>query len=354
MSCASWPDERLDPGAELVVVHPLVALGGDGGDHGEDPADEVGPAGGGVLLGGAVERVDDEVDRLVAAQPLAEPELHDGAGVQDAAAGLDVVLLLVATAGDVVLEQPALAAPHVVAGEQRHDAEPLHGGRQVVAHHLPELVGLALEAEDGALHLLVVLELELEQLHHLDGRAGRAGDGDAAEAVGREHLLHLLVADPVARVARRSPAITTPSANRTPSTVVPCVIASACGDLRQRVGSAASAAAARRTRAPDHPKQRTSATSYAPEASEAGSSPGEQAPGTHLPAGRRPLAATGPESPSTSPSRGCSSMPVAPPRMLAQSCGRDRVCRDASRSGTASRLCRISTHRRTAAILRRA
>ena len=61
---------------------------------------------------------------------------------------------------------------------------------QVVAHHLAELVGLALEAEDGALHLLVVLELELEQLHHLDGRPGGAGDGDAAEAVGREHLLH--------------------------------------------------------------------------------------------------------------------------------------------------------------------
>ena len=101
-----------------------------------------------------------------------------------------MVLLLVAAAGDVVLEQPALAAAHVVAGEQRHDAEALHGGRQVVAHHLPELVGLALEAEDGALHLLVVLELELEELHHLDGRARGAGDGDAAEAVGREHLLH--------------------------------------------------------------------------------------------------------------------------------------------------------------------
>ena len=76
-----------------------------------------------------------------------------------------------------------------------------------------ELVGLALEAEDRALHLLVVLELELEQLHHLDGRTGRAGDGDPAEAVGGEHLLHRLVGDAgCPTVARRSPAITTPSA----------------------------------------------------------------------------------------------------------------------------------------------
>ena len=62
-----------------------------------------------------------------------------------------------------------------------------------------ELVGLALEAERRALDLLVVLELELEELDHLDGRAGGAGDGDARVAVGREDLLDGAVADEVAR-----------------------------------------------------------------------------------------------------------------------------------------------------------
>src|SRR3546814_2558574 len=40
-------------------------------------------------------------------------------------------LLLVAAAGDVVLEQPAEPSAPVVAREQRHDGEPLHGRREV-------------------------------------------------------------------------------------------------------------------------------------------------------------------------------------------------------------------------------
>ena len=88
-----------------------------------------------------------EVDRVVARQFVAVAELDDRAGVQAARAGGDVVALLVAPAGDVVVEQPARAAPLVVAGEQRHDDQALHGRRQVAADHLRELVGLALEAE---------------------------------------------------------------------------------------------------------------------------------------------------------------------------------------------------------------
>jgi hypothetical protein len=68
----------------------------------------------------------------------------------------------------------------------------------VAPDHLAELVGLALQRQLGALHLLVVLELELEQLHHLDRRPGGAGDGDARVAVGGEHLLHVAVRDEVA------------------------------------------------------------------------------------------------------------------------------------------------------------
>ena len=62
-----------------------------------------------------------------------------------------------------------------------------------------------------ALDLLVVLELELEELDHLDGRAGGAGDGDARVAVGREDLLDVAVAD---EVARRWPAGRPPSPRR--------------------------------------------------------------------------------------------------------------------------------------------
>ena len=137
-------------------------------------------------------------------QVLAPAELQHGAGVQAAGARGGDLVLLVAAAGDVVLEEPAHAAADVEAGEQGHHREALHGRRQVVAHHLPELVGLALEAERRALDLLVVLELELEQLDHLDGRARRAGDGDAGVLVGREHLLDRPVAD---EVARRGPAV---------------------------------------------------------------------------------------------------------------------------------------------------
>jgi len=43
-----------------------------------------------------------------------------------------------------------------------------------------------------------VLQLQLEQLDHLGGRAGRAGNGHGAVAVGLDHLLHGAVADQVA------------------------------------------------------------------------------------------------------------------------------------------------------------
>ena len=88
-------------------------------------------------------------------------------------------------------------AGQVVAGEQRHHGEALHGHGQVLADHLAQLVGLALEAEDDALDLLVVLELGLEEPDHLDRRPGGAGDGHRRVAVGREDLLHGPVGDGV-------------------------------------------------------------------------------------------------------------------------------------------------------------
>ena len=55
--------------------------------------------------------------------------------------------------------------------------------------HLAELVGLTFGDERLALHLLVVLELGLEELDHLDRRTAHASDRDTRVVVGREHLL---------------------------------------------------------------------------------------------------------------------------------------------------------------------
>ena len=58
----------------------------------------------------------------------------------------------------------------------------------------PSWLALPSRLSGCALDLLVVLELQLEQPDHLDGRAGGAGDGDPRVAVGREHLLDRAVA----------------------------------------------------------------------------------------------------------------------------------------------------------------
>ena len=119
--------------------------------------------------------------------------------MQAARAGGDVLELFVAATGDVVGEQPTDPPAQVVAGEDRHDDEALHRRAEVAAQQHRELVRLAVEAEELALDLLVVLELELEELDHLHRRTGRAGDGDAAVAVGLGDLLHGPVRDEVAR-----------------------------------------------------------------------------------------------------------------------------------------------------------
>ena len=129
--------------------------------------------------------------------PGLEAQLHHGGGVEAARAAGGVVVLLVAAAGHVVLEQPSEGPAGVVAGEERDDGQALHRGGQVVAHHLRELVGLALQRERRTLDLLVVLELELEELDHLHGGSGGSGDGDPRPPVGGEDLLDRPVADQV-------------------------------------------------------------------------------------------------------------------------------------------------------------
>ena len=184
-----WPSPRR---------HALVAVGGDGGDDRPDPPPGVGAAGGAVLVGRGPEGLEGQVDHVAPLEVASEAQLDHRAGVEHPGAGGGEVLLLVAPAGDVVLEQPARRPAQVVAGEEGHHGEALHGRREVVAHHLAELVGLALEREVLALDLLVVLQLELEEGHHLDRGAGGTGDGHARPAVGGEHLLDGAVADEVA------------------------------------------------------------------------------------------------------------------------------------------------------------
>ncbi len=173
-------------------------VGGDRRHRRVDAPDEVRSSGGRVVVGRREQRTDGEVERLLPTEGVPEAELDHRAGVQAAGARGGEVALLVASAGHVVLEQASRPAGQVEPGEQRHHGQPLHGGRQMVAHHRRELVGLAVEAQRRRLDLLVVLELELEQLDHVHGRPGRARDGDPGVAVGREHLLDGAVRDQVA------------------------------------------------------------------------------------------------------------------------------------------------------------
>ena len=84
-------------------------------------------------------------------------------------------------------------------GEDRHHRQPLHGHGQVGGYQLAQLVRLALQTQRTAFDLFVVLQLQLEQPHHFDGRSSGARDGDTRVAVCGEHLFDRTMADEVAR-----------------------------------------------------------------------------------------------------------------------------------------------------------
>ena len=77
-------------------------------------------------------------------------------------------------------------------------AKPCIAAGRLARTSWPSWLALPSRLSDVALHLLVVLELDLEELHHLDRGPGRAGDRDAGEVVGREHLLDAAAGDHVA------------------------------------------------------------------------------------------------------------------------------------------------------------
>ena len=195
-------DDRVGDRGDLGVGEPDGALGVDPVDDRVEPAHRVGAAGGGVVVRGVVERLDDGAGRGVGGQAAAPGLLQRVLGEQRAGADGGVAALLVVPAGDVVAEDPARGGAgrrvEVEAGEQRDDGEALQRRAEVAADHRGEAVGLAVEGEREALDLLVVLELDLVEPDHLDRDARGAGDADDAVGVGRVDLLDVAAGDQVA------------------------------------------------------------------------------------------------------------------------------------------------------------
>src|ERR1700729_2080450 len=102
------------------------------------------------------------------------------------------------TAGSVIAEDAPGTRGLVVADKQRERDEALHGHAQVLPDHAAEAIGLAAERQAPALHFLVMLKLYLEEPHHGQRDAPRAGDADRRELVAAEHLLGVALGDHVA------------------------------------------------------------------------------------------------------------------------------------------------------------
>src|SRR6185437_6899584 len=181
----------------LLVGQPAEAVIGDRRDHREDPPGQVGAAGGGVVVGGVVQRLHAGEYRVGDRHVVGVVLLERGLGEDRAGADRVEAVLLVRAARHVVAEDPAGPGVLVVAGEQGDHRQALHRGHQVVADHLAEAVGLALEGERAALHLLVVLEFDAEQADELKSHAGHARHADRRVLVGAEYLLHVALGDHV-------------------------------------------------------------------------------------------------------------------------------------------------------------
>src|ERR687894_2977439 len=93
-------------GGDLVVGQPDGALGVDPVDDRVQPAHRVGAAGGGVVVGGVVERLDQAARGGVAVLVGPPGLLQRVAGEQRAGADGGVAALLVVPTGDVVAEDP--------------------------------------------------------------------------------------------------------------------------------------------------------------------------------------------------------------------------------------------------------
>src|SRR5690606_23502715 len=107
-------DDLTDRGVVELAISVLV----DHCHHRKDLAVQVGATGGGVVVGGVVERLHANRGRLGLGEIVAEQLLQRTPREQRT--GTDAVerVLFVAPTGDVVGEDPSLAGGEVVAGEQ--------------------------------------------------------------------------------------------------------------------------------------------------------------------------------------------------------------------------------------------
>src|SRR5688500_16564033 len=87
-------DDRVGDGGHLGVGEPDGALRVDPVDDRVEPADRVGATGGGVVVGGVVERLDDRADGGIGGQAAAPGLLQRVLGEQGAGADGRVAALL--------------------------------------------------------------------------------------------------------------------------------------------------------------------------------------------------------------------------------------------------------------------
>src|SRR5260370_26726322 len=123
-------EDRLAVAPDLVLRGLREAGSRDGLHRGQDAAQQVRTAGAEVLVGRVDQGLDRDLERLVSAHVALEPLLPRFARVLATGALREIVGLLVAPAGYVVLEEPSHSRSLVEASEDRDDDQPLHGHRQ--------------------------------------------------------------------------------------------------------------------------------------------------------------------------------------------------------------------------------
>src|SRR5579875_2770065 len=153
------PDHR---GALVVGAEPRAARIRERPRRPDPPA-QVRATGRGVVVGGVIKGLERHANRVLLGEPAAPQLLQRTAREEGPGADRVEVVLLVAAAGDVVGEDPAGLPVEVETGEERHHGQTLHRHAEVAADHRREPVGLADQRKSGALDLLVVLQLDLEE-----------------------------------------------------------------------------------------------------------------------------------------------------------------------------------------------
>ncbi len=179
------------------------AVGADRDRGRVDPADQVGPAGGRIVVGRVVERLDGDPQRRIGVGHLRIQLLDRRFGEDRARTDRLVALLLeVPAAGGVERHDAArllrVRVVDVVTGQQRQRHQTLHRRSEVAAHHDRQPVHLAGEGQRHAFELLVVLEFDGVEAGELDGDGRGAGDAGRGVVVGDVHLLHVAAGDHVA------------------------------------------------------------------------------------------------------------------------------------------------------------